>query len=143
MNANQLRKFSYAMHRAYQKLTPAAKKDPELAAIAEAAQKLWLASGTLADQKLLKLGERKDKGEVLWTVFRPIILGRGEKAYSGGVTEMVRTPNRTSLQYFWHSERAADRKPAKWTPERPAWADLDFRRAMNLEEGMGFKTKAA
>lgn len=130
MTGKQLRHAEDIVFRAYQKLEKLARTQPELAAQVTEVQTLWMGMHKQANAQLVLEGERKDKGVVLWTVFQPTMLGKGETAYCGGVREIVRTPWRHMTIHHWNNSPPSD---THVRPTKPVEANWDFKSAMRQE----------
>lgn len=135
MSPKQLQTLSYKkLFKVYRQLSVAAKTDSQLVPLAELAEKLWLQTSNLADARLLAAAQKRDKGEILFVVFRPILCGQPGSKTSYGVRETIRTPHCIGDRSQWKSDREVAK--INWRAAvRSDDTDInwDFRQAMKVE----------
>lgn len=123
MKTEALERLAFKMYKVHQALATAAKTDPQLEPLRALTNELWSRAHKVARARQLVTAARQDKGEVLWTVFSPIILVSGSLRYRGGVRETVRTSHRKSVAFHW---KDSARREREWEPARPDLVDSDF-----------------
>lgn len=116
MNNQQLKNLVYKVLKSSNALATAAKTDPELQEASAAAWELYKKLSAISGRRLIAAGQKRDKGEVLWTVYAPIMCGKGEQRRSYGTRVTLRTPNLIGLAHLWHTDTESERKPMAWEP---------------------------
>jgi len=109
---------------------------PEELEIKQRIEKLWLDVHDLRERRRLADAEKKDKGELLFTVFSPIICGKDAGRYVAGLRETRHTGLRSAVLWHWKRGGELDHTAAAWRPIADSrffgW-EYDFRNLMSAE----------
>lgn len=130
MTIAKLRSIERQLFKLVQSLRPL-KNEPEVVALYAWAEKEWSRIWNLYKARSLAAAAKRDRGEVLFTVFRP--------AYrTSAVEENVRTPNRMLRRVAWKHYSTGELEPWKEfsgevSCNRLYSPEYDFKRLMRME----------
>lgn len=113
MTTKQLRGLSWKLLKLGRAAGEAAKRDLTLKPISDLIDQAWTTTYRLADQRERDEARRKDKGEILWTVFFP-------REYAWETQKVVtRTPHMMLTRLSYSKEQHV-----RVSPPGCAWAEL-------------------
>lgn len=130
MKLSTLKAAERAAYRLMKAFEAEAKYDPAAKQLKETYSALWMERHNAWKKAAVAAATRKDKGEVLWTVFKP--------GACGSTREMIRTPNLLTTKTWWpdtwdRSMRRMSSEPYVEIQGKLWTTEYDFRNAMRLE----------
>lgn len=97
MNAKQISKLWWRLYKLHQVVKKAAAEDPGLVSFEKVLEKLQREAQQLAEGRKLEEAKKKDKGEVLWTLYFP----RDGETFLSDRKVLTRTPNTLTSEGTW------------------------------------------